>query len=108
MVVNDIARRLRRDEKMFTGLLLVMLDSIHIAHASFVRVQVGMPTRPPLAQQVPALIEADFNRLYTRPLLLIQMAFLRRTHKFVLFIHQLFYALQDLTVVHVYLFLSRL
>src|SRR6476469_3535259 len=64
------------------------------------RVLAGLAERPPLAQQVPALVEADLERLEPVVLVRVQSAFADAVVELVLLGDELLDAIVDLFVVH--------
>src|SRR5690348_9993220 len=83
--------------------LLVPLDDLGIAHARRVRVASRLAQRAPLAQEVPALVEPDLDRLEPPVLGLGQAAFGAALVELVLLGDELLDAVVDSLVFHSYL-----
>ena len=81
--------------------MLVVLNLVHWADHGLVRILSGVLTRPALAQQVPALIEGEFQPLKLIPLLLgSQFAVLDPRPQFVLLVDEGSHLVEDLLFVH--------
>src|SRR5262249_46374305 len=67
-------------------LLLVVLDDVGRPHLRLVRILAELAQRPPLPQQIPALIELDADRLEPRAPLIVELVL---TAEGMLLVHEL-------------------
>jgi hypothetical protein len=79
---------------------LVALDDLRITNRRVVRILPEFFMRTPLAEEVPALIQAHLELPQALMLRLIETAMLRRLQQLMLLIYERIDALQNLTVVH--------
>src|SRR5437773_1216677 len=82
-------------------LLLVALDGLGVAHVSRIRILARLTERAALTEQVPALVEADLDRLEPVVLVGVQPAFADAVVELVLLGDELLDPLVDLGVIHV-------
>jgi hypothetical protein len=82
------------------GSLLVALDDLGIAHVGRLGVVPGLPERPALAEQVPALVETDLDRLEPAVLALVQAPAGTAFIELLLLGNELLDAIVDLFVFH--------
>jgi hypothetical protein len=81
-------------------LLLVVLDDLRIANLGRAWVPACLAERPPLAQEIPALVEPDLDRLEPAVLVIAQVALCSAVVELVLFRNELLDAVVDLVVRH--------
>src|SRR5581483_4377475 len=81
-------------------LLLVMLDDFWIAYMRLFGAESRVAARASLAQQVPALIQADLELLHTRALLVVQPDAFGVLRQFVFFLYQLLDVLKEFGIGH--------
>src|SRR5260370_40716424 len=82
------------------SLLLVVFDDLWIAHLRIFGAESRVAARASLAQQVPALIQADLELLHTRVLFGIQPGAFRVLHEFMFFLYQLLDVLKEFGIGH--------
>jgi len=83
----------------FPNLLLVALDGGGVAGVCAFRVLAELSESAPLPKQIPTLVQSDLERFQARAFFVSHLA-LRLVAELSLFVHELFYLLQDLCVVH--------
>jgi hypothetical protein len=81
-------------------LLLVALDDLRIANLGRAWVPACLAERPPLAEEIPALVEPDLDRLEPAVLVIAQVALCSAVVELVLFRNELLDAVVDLVVRH--------
>src|SRR5260370_12882632 len=82
------------------SLLLVVFDDPWIAHLRIFGAESRVAARASLAQQVPALIQADLELLHARVLFGIQPDAFRVLHEFVFFLYQILDVLKEFGIGH--------
>ena len=80
--------------------MLVALDDFRVAHVSRIGILARLAKRAPLPKEIPALVEADLDRLEPVVLVRVQAALANACEKVLLFGDELLNAVVDLWVVH--------
>ena len=77
-----------------------MFDNFWIALVGFIRIESRVTARATLAQQIPALIQADLELMHTGVLFIVQPDAFGVLRQFVFFLHQLFDVLKKFCIGH--------
>jgi hypothetical protein len=77
-----------------------MLNRIGVADCGLIGIEVGGAQGAALAQQVPALIQADLKLVHALAFLFTQPAYVRLLGELMFFADQFFNVFQDIGIVH--------
>src|SRR5438874_7419105 len=97
---SPASRRARRLSASSHRSLLVALDHVRVADTSGVRIATSLLQRPALAEQIPALVETDLDRVEPAVVALAQASLGAATVQLLLLADQLLDATVDLALVH--------
>src|SRR5579859_4731104 len=81
-------------------LLLVVFDNFRVALVSIIGIESRVAARPSLAQQIPALVQADLELMHSGALFVVQPDPFGVLRQFVFFLHQLFDMLKKFCIGH--------